>query len=546
MANSTGSTPETARGAAPAGGRAGLARVLSGFGTYAVAMSTICILSGGITSFHVGLCGAGGASIGLGWPLGCLFALTVALTMAEVASAFPRAGGPYQWAVALGGDGWGWVVGGFNLAGLVTALAAVNMGLCQFAAGGIDRRPGDDPRGASPWVLATGAVLVTVSQAYLNHRGMRLTGLLTRLGAVLIVAVAFALTACLLAFPWVQGRPPDLARLVTFANYSGPPGDGVWPSSGSPAWLFLLGLLLPAYTLTGFDASAQTAEETIDPQRNVPRAIVRAVLVSGVSGWVLLSALVLAAPDLGESASKGAGSVFWILRGAIGPRPLRACLYAGIDVAQYVCGLATLTAASRLAWALARDDGLPCSRLLRRVGAHRTPSAAIWSVCASAVFFLVFVPYTAVAAVCATFLNLAYVVPTVWGLLRHGRWPRTGPWRLGRWYRPLAVASLAWCAVLTVIGVQPPNAIALPIVGVLTAGLAVLWFVWARHRFRPSLPDDPGPVASAAPPPPGDEVPLRSTPTSPGSTCAGVGLEPRPREPHVALPVVQPDHPPDP
>src|SRR5262245_27353958 len=76
-----------------------LVRVLHGFGNYAVAMSTICILAGGITSFYVGLSSVGGASIGLGWPVGCLFALVVALTMAEVASAFPRAGGPYEWGV---------------------------------------------------------------------------------------------------------------------------------------------------------------------------------------------------------------------------------------------------------------------------------------------------------------------------------------------------------------------------------------------------------------------------------------------------------------
>jgi amino acid transporter len=75
-----------------------LERVMGPFATFAISMSTICILAGGITSPHVGLCSVGGASIGLGWPLCCLFSLTVALTMGQVASAFPRAGGPYQWA----------------------------------------------------------------------------------------------------------------------------------------------------------------------------------------------------------------------------------------------------------------------------------------------------------------------------------------------------------------------------------------------------------------------------------------------------------------
>src|SRR5437870_4553630 len=96
---------------------------IGAFTSFALSMSAICIVAGGITSFHVALCSAGGASIGLGWPLGCLFALVVALTMGQLASAFPRAGGPYEWALKLGGRGWGWLTACFGLAGLVTVLA---------------------------------------------------------------------------------------------------------------------------------------------------------------------------------------------------------------------------------------------------------------------------------------------------------------------------------------------------------------------------------------------------------------------------------------
>src|SRR4029078_13709251 len=83
-----------------------LARRMSGFSNFAISLSIICILAGGITSFHVGLCGVGGAAIGLGWPLAFLFSLCVAATMGQVASAFPTAGGLYHWASILGGRGW--------------------------------------------------------------------------------------------------------------------------------------------------------------------------------------------------------------------------------------------------------------------------------------------------------------------------------------------------------------------------------------------------------------------------------------------------------
>lgn len=469
-----------------------LVPVLHGFGNFAIALSTICILSGGITSFPVGLSSVGGGAIGLGWPLGCLMALAMALTMAEVASAFPKSGGPYQWAAVLGGNGWGWVAGCFNLAGLVTALAAVNVGVCQFVVGSMSRILGYAPSSVPPEALGVAVILMTVSQAFINHWGMRLTSWLTNTSGILIVVVTLGLTAALLTFPVLQGRTPDFSRLLTFGNYSGSAGGNVWPPAENVAWLFALGLLLPAYALTGFDASAQTAEETFEPERNVPRGIVRAVLVSGAAGWLMLSAIVLAAPDLNAAAAAGDQSFFYVIRLAT-PDWLHGAIYTGIVAIQYVCGLATLTAASRLTWAFGRDHGLPCSRYLRRIGTHHTPSVAIWTICVVVIVFALFVPYTTIAAVCAVFLYIAYALPTACGLLTHGRWPQTGPWHLGRWYRPLAGASVLTCIVLLVLAMQPPNDIAAWVVGAMMVGQVGLWFGWVRTRFRQADPDAPPP-----------------------------------------------------
>src|SRR5262249_26384324 len=153
-----------------------------------------------------------------------------------------------------------------------------------------------------------------------------------------------------------------------FDNFSGypDPASSVWPRTENLAWLFALGFLLPAYTITGFDASAHTAEETVGAARHVPRGIVRSVLVSGVFGWVMLAAVVLAMPDLEAAAKQGDGAFFWTM-GETLPPWLVAVLYAGIALAQYLCGLATVTSASRMAYAFARDGGLPFSRVLRLV-----------------------------------------------------------------------------------------------------------------------------------------------------------------------------------
>src|SRR4051812_21165955 len=82
-----------------------LRRGMGGFSNYAIALSAICILAGGVTSFHLGFCSVGGAAIGIGWPLVSLFSLVVAMTMGQIASAFPTAGGLYHWSSILGGRG---------------------------------------------------------------------------------------------------------------------------------------------------------------------------------------------------------------------------------------------------------------------------------------------------------------------------------------------------------------------------------------------------------------------------------------------------------
>jgi amino acid transporter len=453
-----------------------LARRMSGFSNYAISLSIICILAGGITSFQVGFGSVGGAAIGIGWPLSCLFSLVVAATMAHVASAFPTAGGLYHWASILGGRGWGWVTAWFNLAGLVTVVAAVNAGAWDFIVGALQWQLGSN----AALVKALGVTVITLSQALFNHKGIRLTTRLTDFSGWWILLVSVALMAALLA----GVTKLDFGRLVSFTNFSGVPADApVFPKVENMAWLFALGLLLPAYTITGFDASAHTSEETIGAAMNVPRGIVRSVLVSGVVGWLMLGAVVLAMPDLKQAAEQGANAFYWTVNTVVSPAPAKA-LYLGIGLAQYFCGLAALTSASRMAFAFARDGGLPVA--LRRVSpTSRTPSIAIWVMAVTAVVFMVAIPYTTIAAVCVIFLYISYVLPTVAGFFAHGRtWTAMGPWHLGRWYKPLAVVSVLFCVFLIVIGMQPPNEQAVWLVGGAVGLLAAVWLAFERKRFR--------------------------------------------------------------
>lgn len=463
-----------------------LLRRMGGFSNFAISFSIICIIAGGITSFQMGLSGVGGAGIGIGWLFGCLISLVVALTMGQIASAFPTAGGIYHWASILGGRGWGWAAAWLNLIGLVTVLAAINVGAYLFTMTALGPLFGVHLAKMSPGDAMTaqiiGVTLITTTHALFNHLGIRVTTILTDFSGYLILFVSVVLTIAMLAY----APSIDIARLYTFTNYSGAKGGGVWPESSSMGYVFLLGLLLPAYTVTGFDASAHTSEETVNAANNVPRGIVRAVAISGVFGWIMLSAIVLAIPDMDAAAAKGPDAFFWIVEQVL-PRPFAVALYIGIAIAQYLCGLATVTSASRMMYAFARDGGLPFSDKLKAVSPkYRTPVTATWTSAILCIAFTVYTPvYSTITAVCIIFLYISYVMPTIVGIYAHGRtWTKMGPWSLGGLYKPIAVLSVIGCTLLIFVSVQPPNDKALYITLGALALTAVIWFAAESRRFK--------------------------------------------------------------
>jgi len=460
-----------------------LLRRMSGFSNFAISFSIICILAGGITSLQLGTSAVGGAAAGIVWPLGVGFCFLVALTMAQVASAFPTAGGLYHWSSILGGKGWGWATAWFNLGGLVFVTASVNVGAYGLFTSFIGPMLGLDPSKLTLVHQALGVTAITVSQALFNHFGIRVTTLLTDFSGYLIVAVALLLTGALLFAAPVL----DFGRLFTFANFSGAAGGDVWPQNGRLGVMLLLGLMWPIYTITGYDASAHTSEETVDAARNVPKGILRSVYLSGLFGWVMVCAFVLAMPNLKDAAAQGANVFPWLMEQVL-PGKFGKVLWVGIVVANYLCGLACVTSTSRMIYAFSRDGGFPASTALRKVSPKwKTPTNAIWVTAVLAIASTLYAPaYSTLTTACVIFLYISYVMPAAAGFFAIGKtWTKMGPFNLGApLYRSLAVISVAGVALLIWIGVQPPNDKALTVTAATIALLVAAWWLGVRKVFR--------------------------------------------------------------
>ncbi|MBO9185140.1 amino acid permease [Rhizobium sp. L80/93] len=474
-----------------------LERRMSSFSNFAISFSIICIMSGGINSLAQATSGAGGIAIGIGWPVGCLMSIFFALALAQISSAYPTAGGLYHWGSILGNRFTGWLSAWLNLLGLITVLGAINVGTYYFFFGAFGTYFGMED---TVVVRITFVAVVTAIMALVNHMGIGLTAKLTDMSGYLILGAALALTVvCLICAPSYE-----FSRLFTFTNYSGlatmaadgtQSGPPVWPAV-SGAWVFALGLLLPIYTITGYDASAHTSEETVKASVSVPKGMVSAAVWASVIGYIMLCAFVLVLPNMEDAAKQGWNVFFWAMDSQVNPT-VKIILYIAIFVSQFLCGLATVTSVSRMIYAFSRDKGLPGSSTLAKVSPKfRTPVAAIWTGSILSVLFVWLTSvitigessaYAIVVSCTVIFLFLSFAVPIGLGLLAYGtpKWPKMGPWSIGpTLFRVVAVLALISMVVMFVIGVQPPNDWALYITVGFLVLTAIVWLVFENRRFK--------------------------------------------------------------
>ena len=185
-----------------------------------------------------------------------------------------------------------------------------------------------------------------------------------------------------------------------------------------------------------------------------------------------------------NEAAKQGFNVFFYVMGSVVPSGIREVLYVGVFLAQVLCGLATVTSASRMIFAFARDGGFPS--FLKVIDKnYRTPVAAIWVAGIISILFTLYAPvYSTIVTICVIFLFLSYAMPIGAGLLAYGKsWKTMGPWDMGASFRIVGVLAIIAILFIFGIGIQPPNDKALWVTLGMFALLIVGWFALERNRF---------------------------------------------------------------
>ena len=439
-----------------------LDRGIGKFGSFAAGVSYISILTGTFQLFYFGF-GAAGPAYLWSWPMVLIGQLAVALCFMELAAKYPVAGSVYNWSKQLGSRLVAWSAGWLMLTASIVTLSAVvlalQLNLPRLWSG--FQIVGD---GKGAYDFATNAVILGAAlilfTTVINALGVRLMAMINSAG-VFVELIAACLIAIILALHSTRG--PGV-----FFSTSGY-GAG---TSGGYLGAFLMASLASGYVMYGFDTASSLGEETVEPRRTAPRAILRAILASFVIGGAILVFAVMAAPNLQDPqiASNSGGLQYIVEQVMWGP--LGKVFLICIVIAVTVCSLAVHTAAIRLTFAMARDNALPFGERLARVNPDTqtpiTPAVVIGVIAALILIVNIGQPkiFTVLTSIAVIMIYLAYLMVTVPLLMKRlrGQWPPAdlaagGYFTMDRWGLLINVVAVLWGAGMALNLAWPREAV---------------------------------------------------------------------------------------
>jgi len=425
-----------------------LKRSLGTFSSFAVAFSYISPSTGIFTLFALGLTTIGGVFIWT-WPVVAAGQFIIALNFAEVSSHFPLAGSVFQWSKYMANRTYSWFTGWIYLfAGILTVTAVVATlplalipalnGLGWHSLGA----------GSGSTVLHTQLTIALITLAVilvLNIYGVRLVAIINNTGVLFEILGMFVFAIVLMAFHNHQGF-----HVVTNSG-------GLHVGANS----FLIAMFMSLFVIYGFDTASTLAEETRDPRRAAPKAVLFSVIGAFIIGGVFLLGTLMAIPDL-HRAITGNGGLGWGPANVIEANfsPSFATIYLlVVSAAIFVCCLSILAATIRLCFGMSRDNQLPFSRQLSRVspGLHTPVWACIAVALLAAVPFIQYSGAGIIAIAATAMIYLSYFLGNLAILRARLRgWPSTdAPFNLRGWGLVINIVGLLYGGAMLVNFARP-------------------------------------------------------------------------------------------
>lgn len=480
-----------------------LKRHLSVVSSFAFSFSMISVLTGITTLYNTSLTFGGPLTATMGWVVVSVFNALIALSMAEICSAYPTSGGLYYWSATLAGGEWAplasWVTGWFIVVGQCATTASVDFSLAQLLQVIILLGTGGANGGgylASKYVVMGFHGGILLLHGAINSLSVDWLSVIGQFGAA---CNGFGVVVLTVLVPAVATQRAD-TRFV-FTHFNTDNGAGIH----NDVYIFVLGLLMSQYTMSGYDVSAHMSEETKGADRNGPKAIITAVSISAVTGWAYLIAIsytVTNIPNLLSDDNDAGGyaiaEVFYLVfKNRFGSGSGGVFCLGIVALALFFCGISLVTNVSRITYAFSRDGAMPFSYLWHKVNRHDVPINAVWltvlaSFCMALTSLGSLVAFQAMASIATIGVYVAYALPILFRVTLGRKSFARGPFSLGRFGVPVGWIAVLWVATITVLFSLPvaypvtkdtlnytPVALGIVLVLVLSS-----WVLSARYWFK--------------------------------------------------------------
>ncbi|CAL4998206.1 unnamed protein product [Urochloa decumbens] len=443
-----------------------LKRGISVISNFAFSFSMISVMMGVTTTYNTGLRYGGPASMTLGWLVVATFNGCVALSMAEICSAYPTSGGLYYWSAKLAGKNWSslasWTTGWFNIVGQWASTTSIDFSLAQLVQVIILLATGGANGGgylASKYVLLAIYCCILILHGLINCLPIQLLSWFGHLGVFWNTA---GIVALVILFPAAAKERAGVEFIFTHFNTDNDTGIH------DKVYILAVGLLTSQYSLLGYDTSAHMSEETKNADRSGPIGIVSSVALASMFGWIYLVALTSLMTDipylLSPSNDAGGYAVAQALytnfhRRYDNSAGALACLGV-IAFAVFLCGIACVTTNSRMGYAFSRDGAMPFSRTWYRLNNQEVPINVVWlSVTIAFVMSLTSlrsqVAFQAMVSISTTGLYIAYALPIFFRVTTARKSFVPGPFHLGKYGIVIGWVAVVWVALVTVLFCLP-------------------------------------------------------------------------------------------
>ncbi|KAL2444001.1 putative amino-acid permease C15C4.04c [Exophiala dermatitidis] len=426
-------------------------REFSMWSTFSFALSISGLFASVTTTYSYPLYAGGAASAVWCWLISGFGAMCIALSVAEIVSAYPTSGGLYFTCKYLAPAKWmaqiSWLCGWLNILGQIAGTASANYGCAQLLLAAVSMGSDFTYFPTAGHTVGVSAALGFI-QGAINSLSTKWLERITK--SYLLVHVGILVSACITLLVMQKDKHSSSYVWTHVESRSG------WTPVG---WSFLFGFLSVSWTMTDYDATAHIAEEIKNPEIKAPWAISTALGATYVGGWLFTIVLAYCMGDLEDILNSPVGQpVAQIFYNCTGKAGGIFFTVAAFLVANF-CILAGIQAGSRTVWALSRDEMLPFSRVWYRINkTSQTPLNALALFCTCAVLINLIalgssVTVAAIFNVTAIAYDWSYCIPILLKL-RYGQFER-GPWHLGRASTMINIWSCVWTAFVSVLFLMP-------------------------------------------------------------------------------------------